>query len=329
MLDSTLGRILAFNHIEFIIFSEDLAKQGISNYVAALYRYRELRLTTSIFICKGKASELMKESKPLVGTGVSKTFHLISEKGTYTGFFPDIDFRSFYGCIKSTYSQPAAPLAAVNGGKNFIKEGQPGGGESVTGGQYVAGELPREGDNKIDIFGTAVFKGEKMVGELTGDETRFFQMLGGQFEQGRFTMQDPEAPDKVVVFDVSRAQEPETEIKFEGEDPVINVKVYLDGDIYSIQSMVNYENLDKQPELEEAFKNILKDGMEKIIGKCRELGVDIFGFGKTAARSFLTIEQLESYNWNSHFSKAKVTVEVVFNIRRTGTLLKSNEVKGG
>jgi spore germination protein KC len=329
MLDSTLGRILAFNHIEFIVFSEDLAKQGVSNYIAALYRYRELRLTTSIFICKGKASELLKESKPLVGTGMSKTFHLISEKGSYTGFFPDIDFRSFYGCIKSTYNQPAAPLTAVNGGKNFIEESQPGGGGSVTGGHYVAGELPREGDNKIDIFGTAVFKGEKMVGELTGDETRFFQMLNGKFEEGKFTMQDPGVADKVVVFNVSRAKAPKTEIRFRGEDPVINVKVYLDGDIYSIQSMVNYENADKQPELEEAFKKILLEGMEKTIGKCLELGVDIFGFGKIAARNFLTIDQWESYNWNSHFPQAEITVEVDFNIRRTGTMLKSNEVKGG
>jgi spore germination protein KC len=252
----------------------------------------------------------------------------MSEKGAYTGFFPEIDFLSFYACLKSTNSQAAAPLAAVNGGKNFIKEGQPSEGKSVTGGQYIAGELPREGENKIDIFGTAIFKADKMVGELNGDETRFFLITRGKYREGRFTMQDPEVPDKVVVFDVTPAKAPKTEITFEGEDPVINVTVYLDGDIYSVQSMVDYENPEKMPELEEAFKKIVKEGIDKTIGKCRELGVDIFGFGRDAVKNFLTIEQFESYEWNRHFSNAKITTEVVFNIRRTGTMLKSNPIRG-
>jgi hypothetical protein len=107
----------------------------------------------------------------------------------------------------------------------------------------------------------------------------------------------------------------------------IHLRVHLNADILAVQSRIGYEKPELKTLLEKEFQKAVKFGMENVIKKCQSLNADVFLFGDHATRNFLTIIDLESYNWNSHFKDALITVEVEFAIRRTGTQVGSSPIK--
>jgi len=324
MLNTALPRKLNFMHAQIIVFSEDVAKAGlIGEYIAPIIRFREIRWSAHVFVAKGKALDFIKENNPYMGTMVSKSFQLLINESDETGFFPHVTLEDFYAGIKSTYHQSIAAIAAVNDSKNFKEEGEPWGTEFNTGGNYVAGQIPRSGDNKLELFGTALFDGDTMVGELNGDETRYLLMAQGEFKRGLFTMQDPQKPGVIIPLDVTSSRKPDIKISFDGSMPVINLKVELDADILAIQSGINYEQPELKSVLEDEFEKIVLEGIASVIQKCQSLNTDVLKFGDAAAKNFLTIGDWESYNWNNHFKDAAVSIEVKVTIRRTGTQIKS------
>ena len=50
----------------------------------------------------------------------------------------------------------------------------------VLEGDYTATDMPIVYENKVRQMGTAVFKADKMVGELTGRETFYYLMVSGK-----------------------------------------------------------------------------------------------------------------------------------------------------
>jgi spore germination protein KC len=326
MLNTTIARKFSFIHTQTIIFSEELAKSGlIGEYIAPINRFREIRRGAHIFVVKGSALEFLKENEPSIGTSISKTLQQLATESENTGFFARTDLEEFYRGIKSTYHQAIVPICAVNKQTNIEKKGKPDEGFQ-TGGEYIAGELPRTGENKPEVFGTALFKEDVMVGELNGDETRYMLMLKGDFKKGSFTLKDPKKPDLAILLEVRESGSPKIKAWFDGVKPVINININLDGDILAIQSGINYEHPKLIDIVETAFKEMALKEMEDLITKCQNLSVDIFNLGDYISKKFFTIDAWEEYDWNNHFAKANINVNIEFIIRRTGTQIKDSPI---
>jgi Ger(x)C family germination protein len=320
MINCSLAHRLDFMHTEYVVFSEEMAKTGLSTYIGAVIRYRQIRRSTSIIVAKGSACKFLEENQPFIGSALSKT--------TNTGYFPPVTLNDFYDGIKSTYRQPIAILGGLNNPNNYQEDGEKASAFQSPEGQYYAGEMPRKGGSKVELYGTAVFDGDKMVGELTGDETRLLLMLMGDFKRGFFTIKDPKMPQDVVPLDVRTSRKTKIHVDIKNGKPYINAEIKLEGDILAIQSMINYEDISLKPLLEKAFEQQVKSEMDALIDKCKKEKSDVFRFGTVACSKFLTIQDWEQYNWNKQFENAEVTVNVTFNIRRTGMLMKSSPVIG-
>jgi spore germination protein KC len=175
-------------------------------------------------------------------------------------------------------------------------------------------------------MGLAIFDGDKMVGKLTGYESRLLSIAKGIFKKGNFTIQDPERPDMIIPIDTRLKEKPKLDIRFEGMQPIIHLKVELEGDILAIQSRINYEDPKMQPIIEKAFEQFIKTGLDRTIKKTQDLNCDVFKFGQTAVRHFGTIQEWEKYEWNKHYKEAEITTEVKFTIRRTGTQIYNSPI---
>lgn len=328
MLNTSLPKKLNFTQTQLIIINEDILKDGeIGQFIAPLGRFEQIRKSAHVYVVRGEAQELLKEFKPIMGTTLSKSFQLFIQIAEETGFFSFITFENFYESIKSHSHSALLPLAAKNDFKTFKKSGDPWGTKHKSGGGYIAGEIPRIGQNKIDVFGTAVFDGYKMAGILNGDETRFLLMARGDFKRGFFTIPDPKKPELALPLDIRAGRKPEVKVSLRDSKPFINLKVQLDGEILAVQSMIDYEQPSQKKLLEQEFKKVVQSGIEDVIRKCQRLNSDVFNFGDYAARNFLTIGAFEKYDWNSRFKDAEVKVDVTFIIRRTGTQIKSFPLK--
>jgi spore germination protein KC len=324
---TNVPKMLNFMHTQFIVFSEEVAEGGlVGEYIAPLMRSREVRLSTHMIVAKGSAEEFVKSFESFTGVDISRITTNLMQQSAETGYSESLSLYDFYDCMKSTYHQPILISGAVNKGDNFIEEGKKWGKAFTISGDYYAGDMPRKQGNEIDLLGLVIFDGDRMVGKLTGYETRLLAIGKGTFKKGYFTIQDPKKPDLVIPMDTRLKRKPKLDIHFEGMQPIIHLKVELEGNILAIQSGINYEDPKMQPILEKSLEQFINTGLDRTIKKTQELNCDVFKFGQTAVRHFGTIQEWEKHEWNKHYKEAKITTEVKFTIRRTGTKIYNSPI---
>jgi len=328
ILDTSIARTINFRHTKYIVLSRDIAEKGEFNEtLGPIIRFREIRRTTGVVVSTGTAQSFIEEFNPRIGISMARMQEGLMEQSKQTGFFPEIQLKDFYSGTKSSYRQSVAILAAVND-FSILQQNAEDDENKIELGERKAGELPRKGGNTVEFFGAAVFDGDKMVAEFNGYETRIMLALRGEFKQGVFTFHDPLKPELYVSINLKQQKKPKVKVEFDGDKPVIHVKLLMEGEILSVQSRIDYEEANKIGYLEGAAEDIIKQQAEALIDKAKELNVDFLNFGSYFVKSFLTIQEWEKYNWIERMKDVKATVDVEVKIRRTGTMIKSSPIKG-
>lgn len=331
LLNTSTTRRISFVHTKTIIFSEEMAKEGVRDYLQPIARFREARRIMQIVVCRGTAEGFIKENKTQVGEGLAKAMELSAKQSENSGFYPEVPFQEFYTATISPYRQAYTLYAGLNEFKTL----KPLEGENVkknsplrTEYDVLPGDIPRRGSRKIEFVGTAVFNGDKMVGSLSSYETRYFLLATGQFKKGIFTIEDKNSPGDAIPLDLRLGRQPKISAHFENGVPVVNIWLSIEADLGAIQSRITYEKVDKIKELNKYIESIIKRGIENTISKTqKEWNTDIFGFGKKIAHNFWTVTEFEQYNWLKHYKDAKVNVEVLANVRRTGLMMNSSKIR--
>lgn len=330
MLNTFVSKQINLSHVKAVIFSQELAKEGIIRYLHAMVRNREFRPSMKIIVSRDPAEEFINAVKPRLETNPAKYYELLLEAYRYTGFTAESEMIDFYIKSKSTAIQPIAVLAGVNkfestddfnlNGSTYMEKGR----DLPLEGDFRAGELTKTGDLRVDVMGLAVFDGGKMVGELDGEETNYHLMINGKFISSFFTMPDPIEKDRFVVLNLKRSRNTEQSVDIIDGKPKLNVKVRLEADILSIQSGINYEAIDNLNKLEHATEEFLKKGMIRYLQKnCKEFGTDTNGFGLKMKGKFLTWKEWDQFDWLSKYKDSTFDVTVDVKIRRPGLIMKS------
>ncbi|OPX90455.1 MAG: Spore germination protein A3 precursor [Pelotomaculum sp. PtaB.Bin104] len=323
--NTATSRHLSLLHTKAFIISEELAGEGLVQWFSSLSRYYELRATSFVFVCRGKAKDFLEKNRPPLEISPTKQYELIGSLSEAHGLYHDTTFKEFYEQTKSWSIQPTLPLAAIHeGGLETAKPGVKKGGE-LSLGKYIAGEAPITGENKAQFEGTAVFREDKMVGMINGEETSFYLMLRGKFENGLMNMFDPLATPQPLALLVHQARSPKY-VTHIGEDGSVTVDIdlYLEADLAGMLSGINYESPEYKPFLEAAFSQYVQEGCEKLIKRTQEeFKSDIFGFGEQLKSHFWTVQPWRDFNWRERYPEAQVNVTVHTRVRRTGLQLKT------
>jgi len=328
-----ISKEINVSHAKVIVFSEELAKEGLEKYIHSLMRQREFRSNMFIAVSRGSAEEYIRNVKPQLEANPAKFYEMTFRSYEYTATTANTSLLNFYKALESTSAQAVATLVGVG---DFEKSDEINIDDStykekgkglLMESDFFAGDLPKAGESKAEIMGLAVFKGEKMVGELDGEETGYHLMLGGEFRNAYYTFPDPIKEDEFVILNIKQSRHPFRSVKIVDGKPLIHVRVNLEADITSIQSNINYEDLDKMKILENKVKEVLTDGIMRYLNKTKELGVDLCGFGNEIRKKFLTWDEWAEFNWLSKYEDADFNVEVEFDIRRTGLMVRSQPAK--
>ncbi len=324
LLNTTIDRHIYLQHANAIIFSEELAEEGLNRWLSQLMRFREIRGTAQTFICRGKASDLIQDFKPLLELNPAKQMELIRKMSTLHGIYPTTQLTDLYDQTKSHSRQAVLPLVAVHEGET----------ESAKPGlefRYLAGEVPVASKSKVQHSGAAVLKGDKLVGFLDGEQARYYLMLSGKFGSGVIGIKDPIDGSGFVSVHTQQGQAPKYDLSLdENGDLVIDVNLFLEMEVIATDTPNNFEQTDLRPTLEEAFSRQTEQKCNEVIRYTQdELGTDIFGFGERVKREFLTVQDWEDFAWLELYPHVQVNVNAHSHIRRTGLLLKTSPSAGG
>lgn len=328
MANNYISKELNLSHAKIFVFSEELAREGIEKYLHAITRGKEFRPNMYIAVARGTAEDYIRNSTPKLANP-SKFYEQLFRGYEFTAFGANTQLINFYLQEESTYIQAVASLAGVNKNKStddfdlndstYSKKGR----SLPLEGDYIAGMEPKIGDVQSEIMGLAVFKGDKMVGELDGEETSFYLMVTNNYTSSYMTIPDPLVNEKYVVLDVKRSRKTVVDVNYNGGKPLISVVVRLEADILSIQSGKNYESADNMKLLEGFASDFIKKGIERYLEKTLLLKSDINGFGKKVKSTCLTWDEWLGKRWMQVYENSSFDVEVDLKVRRTGLMIRT------
>ncbi len=326
LLNSSVSRAPNLSHITIFVIGEELARKGLQGFIGSLMRFREFRGSMFIMVAQGSARELIEKNDPEIEVLASHWVESILSTNDETSYYLKTNIHQFYKQLKGDSGAPYAVAMGFNppSGPLQAERGPVTGDKSK---EYIPGEMPRQGGNPVSAIGTAVFKEDKLAGFLTDKQTRALAILMNKFPKGFVTLEDPLMPEKQLEVNMRLGSSPHINVDTSGEIPVINIAVFLEGEITSIPTGINYESEEYKTLLENQISNVIHEQISETVHITQLWGTDVVNFGYYIRPHFPTIQQLEAYNWDSKYPQATVNITVQTEIRRTGLMRKTISIR--
>ncbi|HYF91073.1 MAG TPA: Ger(x)C family spore germination protein [Symbiobacteriaceae bacterium] len=320
MVQPSLGRILSLEHVRSVLLSEEVARKGVNPLLSQMLRNTQLRSGLSLQVVVGEATGPPLNSRPVADTNAIKYIESIRLVQKRFHMSPPVQLQHFYTRLMAPGADPIAPLVAVN-----TTARRPPGSEvpATEGRSFRAGELPRAGANPVETLGTGVFRGDRLAGLLTVDETQGLLALRGEMGKVYASVPDPHEPGTRVTLRFHQENKPAFRVAFAGGKPVVHVKLQFEGEVLSVPGGTDYTLPQNRRVLERETSDFLQQETFVPLFKrvYNEWGADPVGIGQLFRSRFPTLDAWLAFAWPEHVQDLGATVEVDLFIRRFGMLL--------
>lgn len=161
LINSYISKKINLSHCKAIIISEELAYEGISEYIYTLINNIEIRPDCNIIISRCNSEDYLNNSTPTLESVSARYYEFIFNSSEYTGYTENISLSDFYSAMVSSTTQAHAILGGINQDtthKNYTNLTL-----ADREASYKADETPIKTDTGIENMGIAVFNGDKLV----------------------------------------------------------------------------------------------------------------------------------------------------------------------
>ena len=279
-IQATTVRNIFFGQTRAVILSEKLARENINDILDFVGRIPLIPPNTRVLITRDDLVELMEMQNRDNYT-----------PGNYIDFYfqtPDIrslaipmDLWRINSMIDQKTADPFIPLLEAS-------------------------------QNNYRITGTALFSQNRMVGELSKEETQTFSLIRGT-DVGFLTI--PLGKNQHVAFANVRSKSEITPNMSSGDSLSFNVTVDIQGDL--VETFPHREiGWQEKQEIERKAESLMKQEMESLIGKLQSLNTDPVGFAGKFRIAYP--REWEDIDWNKVYPNAEITVDANFTVKETG-----------
>lgn len=293
-LSETYGKPLFFGHAKYVVLGEKLAKSGVSLLMDLVFRLRTARPDTIILVTKGKASDIIKASVPDEKIPADKVENLAMFQSS-KGYSPNISRLQFANVL---LNKTGAPILGVINIKNEFNT-----------------------DNVFDLSGTAVFKGDKLIGYMDINETRGLQWINGKVQSGTIKASFPNGD--IANFYILKSK---SKIKPILKDGSLSMQINIteEGNLIEMSAPLNpMENYKIMDELSTLQANAIKSEVLLALNAAqKQYKADVFGFGKIVSENYPDFWDKIKSNWPSIFPNLKIDVNITSQVKRPGIISK-------
>lgn len=291
-MQRSLSRHMYFAHRRVLIFGEELARDGISTPMDVTVRSPQNRMSALVVFSKGPGIDLLNTDAVLE----QQPSEIVREI--------TLDYMKKPRTIKhviNILSTEGLDLAAPY----FIVD------KTIVGDEGEA--KPR-----VTVEGLAIFKDDKLVALLKGEQAKGVLWAMNQAKRPAVTVKSPKGEGYITVY----FSENDTTLKPEvhGDDISMKIKIRAIGNVFENGS--NYKaTADDLTELTGAVSEQLKSDVLKGVKALQSNHSDACGFGDTLYRQKPKVWNKVKSKWYEVFSAMKVTVEVDIRLEHSGTTL--------
>ncbi len=307
LMNGYMGKQLNMSHCKVIIFSEKLASEGISKEIYTLINDTQVRPSTNIIISKCTAKNYIQQTTPELENLTSKYYEILTNSSKYTGFMPDATIGDFFNCFLCRSYEPTAILGGLTTENNDMSDSIDSQGKD----DVKANNSPIEGQNGSENIGVAVFKEDKLVGELSSLETISLLIIRNKIDRFLVSVPDPTGSSDYIDIYLTPKGSPKIDVDTSTPTPFIKLKTSFTGRIYSMSNNAKYLNPGVLDLISNSCNQYLETELSDYLYKtAKDFKSDINGFGKYALTNFFTTEQLDNYDWNANYKNSFFDVTV-------------------
>lgn len=290
-LDSISNRTIDFSHTGFILFSEEIAREGTANIFDFLSREERTRLIVDLAVADGDLQKMMEVTFTIQELGGKNFIRLLETCGKVRSTVQEKSLRE----VLNRFSQPGWEVVLP---RLLLMEDEEG---------KISEESP------VKAGGMAVFKKDRMVGWLNEQETKGMLWVLNEMDSTAYVLEAPPEPGEKVTVEIIQSNA-ELKARVDGEEVFITVFIKADGRIQETTTFSKEwlttesrytESLERR--LAQAVRNDVETALKKAQ---KELKSDVFGFGnliyRTRYQDWIKLED----NWEQIYPGVKVEVIV-------------------
>ena len=307
-IEQIVPKQIYLGHINVVIISEDIAKDGFLKIADWLLRNPQTRKKFYLLQAKDvSAKNILKIVSPLESFPSQSIATLIESNAETKSIATSITYSNFISQILEKGYDPVLPSITISGN---IKKGSSEKNLETT-----------EPESYLVLGPLAIYKGDKLKGFATQKESWAINVLKNEAKEVNYNV-------KYQNEDISiETNTLKSKIKIDDNQ---NVEITISGvgDIYNINNKIDLENYKEINKIEKAWSNSLKKDLYKVIKDIQtKWQTDILGFGnliyKNNPKKWKTLEK----DWNNkYFPNLNIHIKTNLKIDATGSLLKT--IKG-
>lgn len=320
LMNTYVGKELNLSHCKIIAFSEELAVNGISEEIYTLFNNAQIRPSTNIVITKCSAKYYLENSKPLAENLLTKHYEIFANSSKSTGYTVNATLGNFFSNLVCNSCESYAILGGISSEDNETTTSI----DSQKDSSNKANSSSLSGRTNSENIGLAVFKDDKLVGELNSIETLSFLATRNEIYSFLVSVPDPNDSNSYIDIYLTPIIDTNVDVNIVNGSPYIKISYSFTGRIYSMKENSNYLNADVLEKISQSCSSYLKTIFSNYLYKTsKDLKSDINAFGKEAKSKFLTTEEFENYNWLKHYSDSFFDVSVDASIRSSYLLTET------
>jgi spore germination protein KC len=303
-----------------VVFGNELAKkEGIGGEMDFFLRDNEMRYSVLLAVSEGKASEILAADTNYEHVPAKELAELIRNQATNSGSV-ECNLLDFVRDATAEGSTCLVPVVRIK------EEPLAAGGEES--GEKASKESKGQegGEKKFEVNGSAVFKGDVMVGQLDERETRGALWVRDKVDRGIIEASFDGVDTEIEVFECKTFTS--VKINDKGE-----VSVDIRCEIYAnIAGLSGYEGL-LNKELTEKIRNsaaaAVKEEILSAWEKSKEMECDVFCLGNKVYKKTPDLWRKYQQSWQKMYNETTFNFNIDINIEDVGDLTGEVQWKGG
>lgn len=298
---------LLFPHLQIMIISEDLAKEGIEDIFDVIERDSHFRVLFPVLIAKGhSAKDILEVTTSLETIPSAKIVEALRTS------------EQHWGAYKSTRTDEV--IRGLKKGSFFITGIQMKG--DLEKGNTIKNVEKISSSTIIYIKGNALFKNRKLKKWLDQNTSRGVTWVMDEMKNTVVNLDCGRKKDAIAV-EVDRSKTT-TDVKIKDQKPVIDLTVHSEGEVLENNCSMDLGKSKNLGQLDEKLEEKIKKELLLAIKTAQKEKSDIFHFGNKVNTADKKLWKEIETTWEDKiFPKIEVHVKVQAIIRRTGMITKS------
>ncbi len=248
------------HHLLVLVIDKTLAEEGISDIIDLFFRDPESRKQFYVIIADEDIKDILNTKTPLKDINAQSLYERIKVNDSFLGNMVPTTFSSLLSKYVNPNIEITLPIITLK-------------------------------DERIIFNNTAVFKKDKLIGQISNDYTTYYNLICDNINDTILTTNDN---DNYITIEINNSK-----TKYKVDDNVIDILINLTGNIAEVNSNIDLTRPESITYIEKLFESDLNNKIKKMIDYViTKYDTDIFGFKDLLYKNSKSFNDLKALKIN-------------------------------